>query len=263
MPELPEVEVLRAQLESVLVGAVVEAVEYNHQRYYLGDLANRVVVAVSRRGKFLRLELDDHSAVVLHLGMTGQLRWGDQPGDHVHLRICTDRGTLAFRDPRRFGSARLIAAGSVPSGLYGKLGQEPLAKRFDTERAVAVLQASDAPIKARLLSQQAIAGVGNYIADESLHRAGIHPARRKLDEDEVSNLVKVVRTVIRESVRHGGVSERDYMHIDGGRGAYKARLRCYGRAGYPCRGCRSTLKRVVVAGRGGTFCEVCQPVRGS
>jgi formamidopyrimidine-DNA glycosylase len=258
MPELPEVEVVRRQLESQLVGAAITRVASDHPRFRLERVTGRAIKAVRRRGKYLHLDLDDSRTITLHLGMTGQLRVGQKPHNHVHLSIHTDRVTLYFRDARRFGSARVYEAGQTPSGVYRDLGQEPLSRRFDVPAAVVVLADSDAPIKGRLLSQRAVAGVGNYIADEALHRAGIHPARRAIGPQELEDLVCAVLAVVRESVRHGGVSERDYMHIDGGAGSYQVKLRCYGRAGLDCITCKTALKKTVVAGRGSTFCPRCQ-----
>ena len=258
MPELPEVEVLRGQLSDALSGAVVtEAVAF-HPRYTIDAVAGAMITTVSRRGKYLFLTLDDERRVLLHLGMTGQVLLGGEALDHVHLRIGTDRGSVCMRDPRRFGSAKLLEAGESPGGLYQFLGQEPLDEDFDIERAVNELKSSTAPIKARLLSQRAVAGVGNYIADEALHRVGIHPARRSIDARKLRSLVGEIRTVVDEAVADGGVSERDYRHLDGGTGTYQSKLRCYGRSGLACNTCSTALRRIVVAGRGSTYCPNCQ-----
>jgi formamidopyrimidine-DNA glycosylase len=258
MPELPEVEVLRRQLERRLAGAVVLATRADHDRYRLAGVAGATIAAVTRRGKYLELVLDDRRRIVLHLGMTGQLCYGYRPTGHVRLRIRTSRGDLFFRDPRKFGSALVVHAGADPKGLYGRLGQDPLDGSFDRGAAVRMLASSTAPVKTRLLTQAAVAGVGNYIADEALHRAGVHPLRRDCDESTLARLVDAVLAVVRESVAHGGVSERDYQHLDGGKGSYQRHLVCYGRAGLPCGGCGTALRRIVVGGRGSTYCPGCQ-----
>jgi formamidopyrimidine-DNA glycosylase len=258
MPELPEVEVLRRQLSDWLSGAVVIRTVGFHPRYRVPDVSGAVIAAVNRRGKYLFLAFEDGRRLLLHLGMTGQVLLDGTALDHVHLRIETDRGSVIMRDPRRFGSAKLLEVGESPGGLYPLLGQEPLDEDFNTDRAVAELRTSTAPIKARLLSQRAVAGVGNYIADEALHRAGVHPARRSLAERKLRSLVDEIRAVVYEAVTLGGVSERDYLHLDGGRGAYQSELRCYGRSGFACIKCSSQLRRIVVAGRGSTYCPNCQ-----
>jgi formamidopyrimidine-DNA glycosylase len=217
-----------------------------------------VIIGVRRRGKYLLLELDDTRNMVLHLGMTGQLLFEKLPDDHVHLRVYTDRGALYFRDTRRFGSAYVLGQGELPKGIYRILGQEPLEKRFDVGHAAVILDELGGPLKTRLLSQRAIAGVGNYIADEALHRSELLPMRREAENDQLQQLVRNVRIVVKASVRLGGVSERDYMHLTGGRGAYQDRLRCYGRAGLPCLVCKTPLSWSRVGGRGSTYCLRCQ-----
>jgi formamidopyrimidine-DNA glycosylase len=258
MPELPEVEVLRRQLSDALSGALVTRTVGAHPRYRIPGVTGAVITAVSRRGKYLFLALDDSRQILLHLGMTGQVLLGGEVEDHVHLRIETDRGYVIMRDPRRFGSAKLLEVGESPGGLYQLLGQEPLDEYFNTDQAVAELKASSAPIKARLLSQRAIAGVGNYIADEALHRAGVHPARRSVGDGRLRSIVGEIRAVVNEAVTAGGVSERDYRHLDGGTGTYQSKLRCYGRTGLACVTCSTALQRIVVAGRGSTYCSSCQ-----
>jgi formamidopyrimidine-DNA glycosylase len=258
MPELPEVEVLRSQLEVVLVGAKIRATRATHPRYRARGVAGSVITSVHRRGKYLLLELDDSRNIVLHLGMTGQLLFENLPDDHVHLRVFTDRGALYFRDTRRFGSAYVLGVGELPKGIYRSLGQEPLERRFDVGRAAVILDGLGGPLKTRLLSQRAIAGVGNYIADEALHKSGLLPMRREAEIDQLQRLVRDVQIVVKGSVRLGGVSERDYKHLTGGRGAYQDRLRCYGRAGLPCHVCRTPLSWSRVGGRGSTYCLRCQ-----
>jgi formamidopyrimidine-DNA glycosylase len=257
MPELPEVEVVRRQLEDLLVGKRVVAVHSSHPRYQAPDLAGEDVTAISRRGKYLVLSFNHHPQLLLHLGMTGQLLWNNHPGSHVHFELRTENGTLYFRDPRRFGTVRVLAAGERLPVTLTNLGQEP-GGDMDLEAVARILTRGASPIKARLLDQRAIAGVGNYIADEALHRAGLHPAKRKISLKKARELAAAVNTVVLESLAAGGVSERDYVHVDGGRGEYQHQLKCYGRAGLPCLSCATLLQKIWVAGRGSSFCPRCQ-----
>jgi len=265
MPELPEVETLRSQLVPRVEGHRIEEVLVaEHPRYRPArPAAARSVEKVRRRGKYLILELDDGSDLVLHLGMTGQLLWSEQvagPGLHVHLGLRFATGVLWFRDPRRFGRAVVLPRGdhrSLPT--LHRLGPEPDDEEFTVGRVFAFLGEAGPPVKARLLEQRLVAGVGNYLADEVLWRARISPFARSLDRNACRRLHRALRHLVAESIALGGVSERDYVHIDGGRGGFAARLKVHGRAGQPCRRCDTPLRRSVVAGRGTIWCDSCQP----
>jgi len=259
MPELPEVETVRRQMENLLLGTIITKNTCRHARYQVPDLTGCVITGVRRRGKYLLLDIQDRGVLLMHLGMTGQLLWNAEIKQHVHFELSTNKGTLYFRDPRRFGFVRLLEQGdSVPRTLR-RLGQEP-GEELSVKKAAAILIKGQSPIKARLLDQRAVAGIGNYLADEALHAAKVHPACRAVTTRQAMRLVRAINKIVMLSIEHGGVSERDYVHLDGGRGGYQNLLRCYGRNGKPCFNCGTELTKIVVAGRGTTFCPKCQKI---
>jgi len=265
VPELPEVETLRRQLAPLVtrrrVGDVLAA---THPRFSEARRATGATVkAVKRRGKYLIMELSGERDLVLHLGMTGQLLWSDEgppEGEHTHLGLVFTNGVLWFRDPRRFGRAVVVPRGEYDSlPTLAALGPEPDDPTFTPARVQEYLSGDGTPVKARLLEQRLVAGVGNYLADETLWHARVNPFARALSAEECSAVRAALRRVVNASIRAGGVSERDYVHVDGSRGGYAARLAVHGRAGEPCLRCGERLARGRVAGRGTVWCPVCQP----
>jgi formamidopyrimidine-DNA glycosylase len=263
VPELPEVETLARQLRPLIEGAeILEVVGGSHHRYAPARaVVGATVESLTRRGKYLLLGIGHGRELVLHLGMTGQLLWDREPRDHVHLGLRFPAGTLWFRDPRRFGRAELLHGGdrSALATLH-QLGPEPDDPAFTTRRVEEYLLSEGSPVKARLLEQRLVAGVGNYIADEVLWRARVNPAARSITRDQARRLHRALRKVITDSVAAGGVSERDYVHVDGSRGGYAAQLAAHGRAGLPCLRCGQILLKSRVAGRGTVHCPRCQPL---
>jgi formamidopyrimidine-DNA glycosylase len=265
VPELPEVETLRRQLEPLLVTQTVERVHLGtHHRFREGRGARHCqVTAVCRRGKYLIVPLltptGTSQELVVHLGMTGQLHWDRRPADHVHLGLGFSSGTLWFRDPRRFGQVRLVVPGEYQGlPILSLLGPEPDDKLFTASRVERFLGVPGPPVKARLLEQRLVAGIGNYIADEALWRAAVHPAAAVVSPAGCRQIHRAVRKVVADSIAHGGVSERDYIHLDGSVGSYQRHLVAYGRAGRPCRRCRTLLVKGRIAGRGTVWCPACQ-----
>jgi formamidopyrimidine-DNA glycosylase len=277
MPELPEVESVRRQLAPELTGRRVVDVWWDphpHARLSgLEQLAGRRLVAVERRGKFLRCPLepaasDGELELVLHLGMTGSLRFvPTDPADpdggltHVRVRLELDDGrTLCFRDPRRFGRASVVVAGRyaevVPT--LATLGPEPLSDGFTVEGFQAALARSRAPVKALLLGQRIVAGVGNIYADEALWQARIHPAARGVGPRRAAALHAAIRDVLAAAIDREGTTFRDYQMVNGASGRNAAYLHAYGQAGRPCARCGTTMVASVVAARGTTHCPRCQ-----
>lgn len=171
---------------------------------------------------------------------------------------------LWFRDPRRFGRVAVVEPGCYQSlPTLAALGPEPDAPEFSPRRVRDFLLCDGPPIKARLLEQRLVAGVGNYIADEALWHARVHPTRRELSARECLRVHRAVGKVIADSLAAGGVSERDYVHLDGSRGTYGERLSVHGRRGASCLRCRQTLAFARVAGRGTIWCPRCQPASSS
>jgi formamidopyrimidine-DNA glycosylase len=280
VPELPEVESVRRQLAPELVGRqVLAAWSDPWPGTRLSDVDRAVghhICAVERRGKFLLLPLSAGAAtpleLVLHLGMSGSLRVVASPSpgqdpdggiSHVRVRLhLDDRRTLLFRDPRRFGRASVVPAGDYAGRIptLATLGPEPLSDAFDPVRFAAALATTRAPVKARLLDQRLVAGVGNIYADEALWRARIHPASRRVGRVRAFALHAAIRAVLAAAIEREGTTFRDYQMVNGASGRYAAELTAYGQAGRPCGRCRTPLRRTVIAQRGTTYCPRCQRV---
>lgn len=284
MPELPEVESVRRQLAPELRGrSVVAAWRDPYPSARIGGVAAAVgqrISDVNRRGKFLLCPLTGAAPpreLVLHLGMTGSVRvlssplpargevagWVAEQASHVRVAYGLDDGrTLVFRDPRRFGRVTVVTSGDYEPDIptLARLGPEPLSAAFDPDGFAAALARGRAPVKARLLDQRVVAGVGNIYADESLWRARIHPASRRVGAARAARLHAAIRDVLREAIAREGTTFRDYQLVNGASGRFAAYLDAYGRAGLACRRCTATLRRTVVAQRGTTYCPGCQRI---
>ncbi len=287
VPELPEVESVRRQLAPRLTGRRVERVWWDHHphaRFHaVSHLEGQTIESVDRRGKFLVLPLaagpePERLELILHLGMTGSLRFaatspasdvppGADPGaddlPHVRARLTLDDGaSLLFRDPRRFGRLSVVTAGQyagiVPT--LATIGPEPLSTAFTVTGFAAALARTRAPVKAKLLDQRLVAGIGNIYADEALWRARIHPATRRVGSGRAERLHAAIVAVLTAAIEREGTTFRDYRMVNGASGRYAEQLEAYGRAGLPCRRCGTTLQRRIVAQRGTTFCPVCQRI---
>jgi formamidopyrimidine-DNA glycosylase len=271
MPELPEVETVRRRLAPHLVGRVVAEIEILDHRLtdpeppaaVAARLAGSRIEAVRRRGKYLVIELDDGAALTIHLRMTGNVLWLPSPPEaappFLRARALLDDGSyLGYTDVRRFGTWR-VAEDGVELLLAGKLGPEPLDgwAAVDLARALA---GRKAPVKAALLDQRVVAGVGNIYADEALFAARIHPAAPagRLSRARVTRLHDAVRDVLQAGIDAQGASIRDFRTPDGGYGSAQERFAVYGRGGEPCENCGTPLRRTVIAQRGTTYCPRCQ-----
>ncbi len=272
MPELPEVEVIRRQLEPLLVGRVIGRVQASGASNLFATppaalirgLRGRTILALQRRGKYLIAALDDGAGLLLHLGMTGQLLVDGAakppaPAAHTHLRLgFRDRGPrLYFRDVRRFGRVQLLRGNREDSPL-SKLGPDALLATADALHAAARRRRS--AVKALLLDQSVIAGLGNIYADEILFLAGVRPSRRAslLSLECCSRLMRHAKQVLRSSIRAGGTTISDYVQPDGSGGTYQHQRLVYGRTGEPCRSCGARIRRVVIAQRSAHYCPKCQ-----
>ena len=273
MPELPEVETIRLALEPHLVGRRFEHVDIQDPRLVrpfeatavAAELEGERVAALERRGKYLIVRFESGRALLIHLRMTGSLRHA-APGsldDDPHRRAVVkldDGSDVAYRDVRRFGTWHLLEPEEVGDYLAQRLGQEPLERSFTARRLAERLEGRRAPIKAALLDQRTVAGLGNIYVDEALWRAEVHPLRpaASLDPDEVARLVKGIRDALRTGIARQGASLRDYSTPDGGRGRMQERFRVYGRAGEPCARCGSPIDKIRAGGRGTWYCPNCQ-----
>ena len=271
MPELPEVETVVRDLRPRLVGRSIarvwaggKALRRAWARRWNAQLVGRRVTNVERRGKWILLDVDGRWLVV-HLGMTGQFvvaPAGEPRRDHTHLVFTIDDGAdeLRFRDVRRFGSATLFASRAAAEAFFlrQRLGPEPFQVRLDYWRAA--LAKTERTLKAILLDQRVVAGVGNIYADEACFEARLHPRMRgcRLDAKQAQTLRRAVATVLRRAIARRGSSIRDYIGGSGLMGEYQDQFRVYGRTGESCRRCRTPIERIVLAGRSTHFCPQCQ-----
>lgn len=270
MPELPEVETVVRGLKDPLGGKIVLAASLNARDLYrtgslrLETLAGRRISGVERMGKAIVLRLGGPDVLVIHLGMTGRLvveDGADVPGTALHRHAemkLTGDSHLVYYDPRRFGYFWVGRGDDLPGML--NIGPDPFQIRVPAFRKI--LERSAAPVKSILLNQRLVSGLGNIYADESLFRAGIHPLSpgRTLG-DGARRLLGAIRAVLRDAIRRGGSTIRDYRAADGSRGRFQDNLRVYGRGGERCFRCGTPVERVVAGGRSTHFCPSCQ--RGS
>lgn len=271
MPELPEVETIVRCLAPVLTGRQIADVAIEWPGI-LGEMPaeefRHVIVgrrfeSVTRRGKYILARLSGGAALSFHLKMTGQLllRTSDSPPDRfVRATLVLDDGIeLRFADARKFGRIRLLDEEAL-GALEQSLGEEPLGGGFTLERFTEILRPRSTRIKALLLDQRVIAGIGNIYADEALFMAGVYPSRpaKSLSPAEVKRLHEAIREVLRLSILNRGTTFSSYRDGFGQQGANQYRLQVYRRHGQPCPKCRTPLERIVVAGRGTHVCARCQ-----
>jgi formamidopyrimidine-DNA glycosylase len=273
MPELPEVETIRRQLAPHLMGRTIVRAEILDFRWTRPDepsavalaLGGAVVERLERFGKYMDWVLSGDRHLLVHLRMTGSLLF-DPDADPLHTRVRfeLDAGhRLVYVDPRRFGTGHLVPSTAARDEyLAARIGVEPFSASFTTEHLRALARGRKAPIKAFVLDQRRIAGVGNIYADEALFRARIHPLRPagRLTTPQLAALRDAIEQSLQAGIDAKGASIDDFRHIDGARGSFQDRFLIHLRAGEPCvRGCGGTVRKIVVGGRGTYVCEKCQP----
>jgi formamidopyrimidine-DNA glycosylase len=276
VPELPEVETIRRRLSPLLEGRRFEHVEIAdprltrpHDPFEIArELEGERVSVVDRRGKYLIVRFESGRALLVHLRMTGSLRHaatGTLVDDPHRRAVVTldDASDVAYRDVRRFGTWLLLEPSDLDGYLESRVGPEPLAASYRARHLAAALAGRRAPIKAALLDQRTIAGVGNIYADEALWRARVHPLTpaSELTSDEVKAIHAAVRAVLQRGIRRQGSTLRDYQLPDGTSGTAQDRFRVYGRAGADCERCGTPIDKIRVAGRGTWYCPGCQVYR--
>lgn len=287
MPELPEVETVRRGLKRLIVGKTVKSVVFDTPKSFpnvVADtelfLVSNSIVDVSRRAKVLLIELSSQYSLVIHLKMTGQLVFvgpnerfgaghpnqslvGDLPDKSTRVTIMfTDNSQLFFNDQRKFGWMRLMPTIEIANlDFFKKVGPEPLAADFTGDLLFERLQRrKNTSIKAALLDQTVLAGIGNIYADESLWGARIHPATlvKLVSRSKIKALHEAIQTVLHKSIAEGGSSDRNYVNAEGNRGRYLTFAAVFRREGKPCPRCHTTIVKTRVAGRGTHTCPTCQ-----
>jgi len=278
MPELPEVETVRRRLAPVLEGRVFEHVEITDSRLtrpfdpfeIARELEGERVALVDRRGKYLIVRFESGRALLVHLRMTGSFlhaAGGALPDDpHRRAVVTIDDGSdVGYRDVRRFGTWLLLEPEEVDTYVDARVGREPLEDAYRAKHLAERLAGRRAPVKAALLDQRTVAGVGNIYADEALWRARIHPLApaESLGPEEVKALHRAVRAALRAGLERQGSTLRDYRLPDGAEGGAQHEFKVYGRGGEPCERCGTPIDKTRVAGRGTWYCPSCQSYAAS
>jgi formamidopyrimidine-DNA glycosylase len=292
MPELPEVETVRRGLEPVMQGARFETVEARRRDLrwplpadFAARLEGKTVTGLGRRAKYLLLDLSSGDVLLMHLGMSGSFRvvhdgavrkpgnYHHEPPQHAthdHVVFHMSNGAwIAFNDPRRFGSMKLVARARLSEEpLLRALGPEPLGNEFDAALLAHACQGKKTSLKAALSDQRVVAGLGNIYVCEALHRARLSPKRRASTlatrsgwpDARAQALVQGIRDVLNDAIRAGGSSLRDHKRTDGELGSFQHQFAVYDREGQRCARprCGGTIKRIVQSGRSTFFCPVCQ-----
>jgi formamidopyrimidine-DNA glycosylase len=290
MPEMPEVETVRRGLEPAMEGQRIDKVELRRRdlrwplpRNFAARIDGQTVTGLGRRGKYLLADLSSGEVLLMHLGMSGSFRVAaaqkpigryyherDKAAAHDHVVFHMASGTdITFNDPRRFGSMKLVARDMLEAEpLLKGLGPEPLGNAFDAAMLAAACAGKKTSLKAALLDQRVVAGLGNIYVCEALNRAGLSPkrlagtitTRAGLPNERAEKLVAAIKAVLQDAIRAGGSSLRDHRQTDGELGLFQHNFRVYDREGEPCPtpGCRGVVKRIVQNGRSTFYCPVCQ-----
>jgi formamidopyrimidine-DNA glycosylase len=272
VPELPEVETIRRQLAPLLEGRVLERLDISDPRWCLpldpgavrDAVEGRRIERLDRRGKYLIWELSEAVYLIGHLRMTGTLLYDPPPGTpYERVRFALDDGhELRFCDPRRFGTGELAIGTDARDAFFAtRLGIEPLDGALTGAALRALARGRRAPVKAFLLDQRHVAGVGNIYADEALFRARVHPLREagRLKRGQYDTLAATVREALTAGLAAGGATIDDFRHADGVYGSFQYEFLVHRREGEPCPVCGTTIRKLVVGGRGTYVCERCQP----
>ena len=282
MPELPEVETVKAGIAPAMTDKVITRAEVNRPglRWPFPEnmsdrLMGRRVLGLRRRSKYILVDLDSAETLLIHLGMSGRMLVSGAaqgvfhhphpaPAKHDHVVLHMEGGArITFNDARRFGAMDLMqTATQEDHWLIRDLGPEPLGNAFHEDYLVARLNGRNTPIKSALLDQRIVAGLGNIYVCEVLFRAGIHPGRKagQISRKRVASLVPLIRAVLLEAIAAGGSSLRDYRQSDGELGYFQHGFQVYDREGAPCvtPGCGRLIQRIVQSGRSSFFCPQCQ-----
>ena len=273
MPELPEVETIRAFLDERVRGKAITAVEIGLPRLIKNTTADRFAAAltgqtlegVERRGKYLFVRCRGPWSFLVHLRMTGSLLYEEKPGQYagraIHLIFTLSEGRRLYRDSRTLGGRwRVPSEGATGGKGDDNLGPDAISPDFTTERLYDLLKGCHRPVKMLLLDQTKVAGLGNIYVDEALFRAGIRPMRHSdtVTQKEAARLHEAIVAVLQEGLEHGGTTIRNFISSNGKEGQNQENLRVYGREGTPCTVCGTTIEYTKLNGRGTHYCPKCQ-----
>jgi formamidopyrimidine-DNA glycosylase len=290
MPELPEVETVRRGLAPAMEGASIKKVEVRDRRLrwpIVKDFEQRItgktVEGLGRRAKYLLADLSSGDVLIMHLGMSGSFRVGKdakatKPGVYYHERSkstahdhvvfhMSNGESVTFNDPRRFGSMKLVARAKLEQEpLLRNLGPEPLGNEFDAAMLATACSGKKTSLKAALLDQRVVAGLGNIYVCEALFRARLSPKRQATTiadrsgkpNERAQALVDAIKAVLNDAIKAGGSSLRDHRRADGSLGDFQHNFQVYDREGQPCPGCKGKVKRIVQNGRSTFYCPACQ-----
>ncbi len=273
MPELPEVETIRAELEPKLLNRRItgctiqrpDIIGYPSPASFCRGIIGRRITSVGRRAKYLIIGIDSGKTLIFHLRLSGALLFkkaGAPESKHARLNISMGGHELVFDEPRVLGRAYLLRPDERPAVLKGffNLSHEPIGKEFDAMYFKNRVKHRRAPIKNLLLDQAICAGIGNIYADEALFRSGVRPSRRAntLSSQEIARLAKDLKQVLLDGIRHCGTTVSDYKRSDGRSGNFQKFLNVYGREGLLCRVCGTVIKYIRIGNRGTRYCRKCQ-----
>lgn len=276
MPELPEVEVICRGIRPHLVGRQVIAIHESGKKLRQSvpieqlhlELIGQSVTAVTRRAKYLEIEVETGAMLLIHLGMTGNLGFFPPtaaPAKHDHLRLTLDNHSeLRFNDSRRFGSIQILSAAETPNReetVFNTTGPEPFSEAFTADHLHQLAKGRDLPVKTFIMTNQVVAGIGNIYANESLFRAGVHPAKkvRTLTKKQWRLLILEIREVLEQAIACGGSTISDFINAGREKGYFQVNFRVYGREGEPCPTCAAAnIDKIKLGGRASYYCPKCQ-----
>ncbi|WP_100550527.1 bifunctional DNA-formamidopyrimidine glycosylase/DNA-(apurinic or apyrimidinic site) lyase [Caedibacter taeniospiralis] len=275
MPELPEVETIKNGLSQYCLDRQIIAVAINFPklRYPVDpEIAQKIILQtikhIDRRGKYLLIYLNDYS-LIIHLGMSGSLQIVDsdqyqaQRHDHIVIRL-SDRQTLFYRDPRRFGYWHITNDDPLKHPCFVSYGVEALSQAFNENHLKTILKTTNRAIKSLIMDNKVVVGIGNIYACESLFKAKIHPLRagKSLSDQENETLVKSIKTTLLEAIEQGGTTLKDYKNATGKPGYFAQSLQVYGQKDKPCQVCKTPIESTIIGQRNTFYCSQCQPHRG-